>query len=92
MIDFDHKGKGLMSKDGTTLQGFEVENEKGVYTKAAALIKDNKVWVHAAGVTVPQAVRYAWREDAPPALYNKDGLPALAFRTDDKLRTVFNVK
>ncbi|MCD2423067.1 sialate O-acetylesterase [Niabella pedocola] len=89
VIDFDHKGKGLMSKDGTTLQGFEVENEKGVYTKAAAFIKDNKVWVHAAGVTAPQAVRYAWREDAPPALYNKDGLPALPFRTDDELKETF---
>ncbi|WP_018629965.1 sialate O-acetylesterase [Niabella aurantiaca] len=89
VIDFDHKGKGLISKDGKALQGFEVENEKGVYTGADAIIKDNKVWVHAVGVTVPRAVRYAWRENAKPALYNKDGLPALPFRTDNELKETF---
>ncbi|MBO9593201.1 MAG: sialate O-acetylesterase [Niabella sp.] len=81
VIDFDYKGKGLTSRDGKPLEGFEVENENGDYVKADAIIKESKVLVRAAGVTVPRAVRYAWREDAKPSLYNKEGLPALPFRT-----------
>ncbi len=81
IIDFDYKGKGLVSRDGNPLQGFEIESEKGDYIKADAIIKDGKVQVRASGVTAPRAVRYAWREDAKPSLYNKDGLPALPFRT-----------
>lgn len=34
-------------------------------------------------VTAPVAVRYAWSQRHPWAnLFNKDGLPALTFRTD----------
>ncbi|MCF3109218.1 sialate O-acetylesterase [Niabella sp. CC-SYL272] len=81
VIDFNYKGKGLISREGRPLEGFEVENENGDYVKADAVIKDSKIQVHAAGVVAPRAVRYAWREDARASLYNKEGLPALPFRT-----------
>lgn len=81
VIDFNYKGNGLISREGKPLDGFEVENENGDYVKADAIIKDGKVQVNAAGVVAPRAVRYAWREDARASLYNKDGLPALPFRT-----------
>ncbi|ANH80317.1 sialate O-acetylesterase [Niabella ginsenosidivorans] len=92
VIDFDYKGKGLVSRNGKTLEGFEVENEKGTYVTATAIIKDNKVWIRATDVMAPRAVRYAWREDARPSLYNKDGLPALPFRTNSELIKAFKAE
>ncbi|MGJ7032247.1 sialate O-acetylesterase [Niabella hirudinis] len=81
IIDFEYKGKGLVSRDGKSLRGFEIENERGGYVKAEAIIKDDRVWVRAPEVAAPRSVRYAWREDARPSLYSKDSLPALPFRT-----------
>ncbi|MBO9617508.1 MAG: sialate O-acetylesterase [Niabella sp.] len=89
VIDFDYTGQGLMSKDGKPLNCFEIADEQGQYVPAIAVIKNNKIWVSAAGIKKPGAVRFAWREDAKPNLYNKDGLPALPFRTDNKLMTAF---
>ncbi len=34
-------------------------------------------------VAHPVAVRYAWANNPPTNLYNKAGLPAVPFRTDD---------
>jgi sialate O-acetylesterase len=40
--------------------------------------------VYADEVTNPVAVRYAWANDAGDAnLYNKEGFPAMPFRTDN---------
>lgn len=89
IIDFDHKGKGLVSKDSQPLNFFEMADANGAYHPATATIKDNRVWVRAAGVTDPVAVRFAWREDARPNLYNRDGLPAISFRTDNPITEKF---
>jgi len=90
IIDFDYKGKGLKSNDGAPLNYFEVADKKGNYRTASAIIKNNKVWVSAAGIQNPRSVRFAWREDARANLYNTEGLPALPFRTDNKLKEQFN--
>ncbi len=40
--------------------------------------------MHSEAVTLPVAVRYGWQDDMPEAnLYNKQGLPAVPFRTDE---------
>jgi sialate O-acetylesterase len=90
VIDFDYKGKGLKSIDGAPLSYFEVEDEKGNYYPASAIIKNNKVWVNAAGVKSPRSVRFGWREDAKPNLFNDEGLPAFPFRTNNKLKDQFD--
>ncbi|MCH5720216.1 sialate O-acetylesterase [Niabella hibiscisoli] len=92
VLDFDHKGKGLKSMDGAPLSHFEVADEKGNYHPASAVIKNNKVWVNAMGVKNPRSVRFGWREDAKPNLFNMEGLPALPFRTDNTLRDQFKVQ
>lgn len=89
IVSFDYIGKGLTVKNGTALHTFEIKNESGQYVPAIAIIKNNKVWVSAPGVKVPQAVRYDWKEDAKAELYNKDGLPAMPFRSDNKLESEF---
>ncbi len=53
-----------------------------VFIPAQAKIVGNTVVVWAEGVAKPTAVRFAWRQDAEPNLSNKEGLPAVPFRTD----------
>lgn len=92
VIDFKFKGKGLKSRDGGPLNEFEIADKKGKYHAASAIIKDNKVWVDASGVKSPRAVRFGWREDTNPNLINAEGLPAMPFRTDNKLWDQFSVQ
>lgn len=81
IIDFNYKGKGLKSRDGSALSFFELEDTNGAYHKANAIIKGSKIVVKSNGIKDPRSVRFGWREDAKPNLVNSDGLPALPFRT-----------
>jgi sialate O-acetylesterase len=48
------------------------------------VIEDDTVIVFSPAVPAPAAVRYAWSSKASWAnLFNKEGLPAQTFRTDD---------
>ena len=51
--------------------------------KAEAEIQENKVVVWNPQVSQPVAVRYGWANYPVVNLWNKDGLPASPFRTDD---------
>ena len=80
---FDHVGRGLVSKDGE-LKGFAIAGEDRNFVWANAKIVDgNKVVVSAESVKDPVAVRYGWANCPVVNLWNKDGLPASPFRTDD---------
>ena len=46
-------------------------------------IDGNSLLVSSADVEKPVAVRYAWQDDPSATLYNRDGLPASPFRSDD---------
>lgn len=94
-IAFDHAGSGLMvgTKQGyapvtanpqAKLQRFAIAGEDKKWVWADAVIDGKTVVVSSPEVTKPVAVRYAFA--ANPAgcnLYNKEGLPASPFRTDD---------
>ncbi len=84
VLTFDHVGKGLTST-GDTLSGFTVSGEDGKFVPAEAKIVGETVEVTAKGVDKPTAVRFGWVNFAKPDLNfgNKDGLPAVPFRTDD---------
>lgn len=80
---FDHVGRGLVSKDGE-LKGFAIAGEDRNFVWANAKIVDgNKVVVSAESVKNPVAARYGWANCPVVNLWNKDGLPASPFRTDD---------
>ncbi len=83
-ITFDHVGGGLVAKDGD-LTGFTVAGKDGVFHPAKATIKGDTVIVTSELVPNPTAVRYGWVNFAKPTLnlFNKEGLPATPFRTDD---------
>jgi sialate O-acetylesterase len=83
-ISFDHVGGGLVAKGGD-LVGFTVAGKDGKFHAAKAEIKDDTVVVISEHVPNPVAVRYGWVNFARPTLnlFNKEGLPASPFRTDD---------
>lgn len=83
-LTFDHIGKGLEAK-GDKLEGFTVCGEDKKFVPAEAKIVGDTVEVTAKGVDKPTAVRFAWANfpKPEPNLFNKDGLPAVPFRTDD---------
>lgn len=84
-IVFDHTGGGLVAKDRYGyLKGFSVAGEDRVFHWARAYIDGNEVVVCSDRVSNPVAVRYAWANNPEDAnLYNREGLPASPFRTDD---------
>ena len=84
-IDFTYAGSGLVSNDGLALKGFTIAGADGKFVPAKAIIKQNRVEVSADGIGHPVAVRFGWNEAGHPNLYNKEGLPALPFRTDNPL-------
>ena len=84
VLTFTHTGSGLMAKNKYGyLQGFEIAGADKKFYYAKAFIKDNTVIVFADEVTSPAAVRFGWADDAGENnLFNKDGFPAVPFRTD----------
>ena len=69
---------------GKQLKYFAIAGADKKFIWADAVIKNNKVIVSSALIKKPVAVRYAWADSPVEAnLYNKEGLPAAPFRTDD---------
>jgi sialate O-acetylesterase len=82
-LKFRNVGDGLAWKHGEGLQGFSIAGEDRVFHWADAQIDGDTVVVHCDDVSQPVAVRYAWARNSTWAnLFNKNGLPALTFRTD----------
>jgi len=82
MISFTHTGSGLIAKDGD-LKGFTIAGANPKFVPAKAKIVGNTVVVSSAEVPVPVAVRYGWDCVPDVNLYNKEGLPASPFRTNN---------
>ena len=82
ILSFDHADKGLMLK-GKDLREFFIAGEDGAFYPAKAKIRGNTVEVSASKVKKPVAVRFAFTNGALPNLFNSEGLPASAFRTDN---------
>ncbi|NQU75154.1 MAG: 9-O-acetylesterase [Planctomycetes bacterium] len=81
-IRFGHIGSGLTAKDGQ-LKGFAIAGEDRKWVWAEAKIDGQTVLVWSDNVPKPAAVRYSWADNPIGNLYNKEGLPALSFRTDE---------
>jgi sialate O-acetylesterase len=83
VLKFNHIGKDLISNNGKPLTHFTIAGADKKFVPANVMIKDNQLMVSAPTVKNPVAVRFAWDEAAQPNFYNKDGLPAMPFRTDN---------
>lgn len=82
-VTFDHIGSGLMVKDGSELKGFALAGSDRQFFWAKGEIEGNKVVLTSNEVNQPIAVRYAWANNPIGNLYNKEGLPAFPFRSDN---------
>ncbi|GAB3643852.1 sialate O-acetylesterase [Spirosoma arcticum] len=84
VLTFRNADGGLMVKDKYGyLKGFEVAGADQKFYYAKAEIQGSSVVVQCDSVSAPVAVRYGWADDNGEInLYNKQGFPAMPFRTD----------
>ena len=80
-LKFKH-GAGLKSRDGKSLDWFEIAGEDRKFVPALAEIDGDTVIVSSSKVDKPVAARFGWDQLAEPNLVNGAGLPAAPFRTD----------
>jgi len=76
-------GAGLKTIDGSALKGFSIAGDDRRFVWADARLDGDTVIVSSPTVSKPVAVRYGWADNPIVNLYNKAGLPASPFRTDD---------
>lgn len=84
VVTFRNADSGLLVKDKYGyLKGFELAGADQKFYYAKAEIEGNTVHVYCDSVAAPVAVRYGWADyNGEVNLYNKQGFPAVPFRSD----------
>jgi len=82
VVFFDH-AKGGLVHERKSVPGLEIAGEDKVFYPAQAKTKRSKLVVSSKEVRKPVAVRFAFTNTSEVFLYNKQGLPASSFRTDN---------
>jgi sialate O-acetylesterase len=85
VLEFESIGGGMVPAKPRKLETFAIAGEDRVWHWADAEIHGSTVVVSSPEVSQPVAVRYAWAMNPSQRnlLYNKEGIPASPFRTDD---------
>lgn len=85
ILEFDSIGSGMMAAKPGPMDDFAIAGADKNWHWADAEISGNTVIVSSKDVPSPVAVRYAWAMNPSQRnlLYNKEGLPASPFRTDN---------
>ncbi|MBI3139124.1 MAG: hypothetical protein HYZ15_11105 [Sphingobacteriales bacterium] len=85
VLSFDHTGTGLVTPDKYGyIKGFEIAGKDQVFHYARAHVSGNTVVLTCDSVENPVAVHFGWIGDASDCnLFNKEGFPAVPFRTDE---------
>ena len=92
LVKFKHTGSGLKTNDEAAPNWFEIsdgtkDRNRTVYVRAQAkIVAPDTVAVWSQTVNQPNQVRFGWHPLARFNLINKEGLPAVSFRTDDDPR------
>ncbi len=81
-VAFDNAADGLVLQ-GETPTGFTICGENRVFHNANGKLDGNAVILAAPEVPNPVAVRYGWANYPQQNLFNRAGLPAGPFRTDE---------
>lgn len=83
-ISFDNIGGGLITTNKYGyVEGFSIAGKNHQFVWAKAYIDGDKIVVYSEKVKDPLAVRYAWANNPDVNLYNRQGIPAVPFKTDD---------
>jgi len=84
-ITFNNIGTGLTTNDGQLPQEFAIAGTDKKFVWAKTKIEGDKIIVWNDTILDPKYVRYAWADNpVNPNLYNKEGLPASPFTTEEK--------
>jgi len=83
ILSFDYAGNGLVLKGRAGDLNFLVAGPDRVFKKAVVRVQGNTLIVSHPEILEPLAVRYAWSNIEEGTFFNKEGLPASSFRTDD---------
>ena len=85
IASFENLGSGLSTPDKYEyVKGFEIAGDDQIFYYAKAKIVDDKVVIYNENVKNPVAIHFGWADDASDNnLYNKEGFPAVPFRTDN---------
>ena len=83
ILTFDLVKSGLVIKELNGENNFLVAGKDRIFKKTKVRIVKNKLIVSSDEVKSPVAVRYAFTNTSEATLFNKEGLPASSFRTDD---------
>ncbi|MGC4102391.1 sialate O-acetylesterase [Ferruginibacter sp.] len=82
-IQFSETGTGLITNDNEAPGDFAIAGKDKKFVWAKTKIEGDKIIVWSSDVPDPLYARYAWADNpVQPNLYNKEGLPASPFRTD----------
>ena len=82
-LSFDYARTGLVIKELNNETNFEIAGKDKIFKKAKVKVEKDKLIVFNEEVKNPAAVRYAFTNTSEATLFNKEGLPASSFRTDD---------
>jgi len=84
LVSYDPEGGSILTKDKFGyIRGFELAGADQKFHWAQAKIEGNQIRVFCDQVKNPVALRYCWSDNPGTIdLYNKEGHPALPFRTD----------
>jgi sialate O-acetylesterase len=82
-ISFKNTGSGLVLKNTLQDSGFFIAGDDHVFHPADARISGTSIILSSPLIKKPVVVRYAWDSDPNVTLFNKKGLPAAPFRTDN---------
>jgi sialate O-acetylesterase len=85
LLEFDSIGSGMVPAKPGALDTFAIAGADREWQWADAVVQGRNVIVSSPNVSNPIAVRYAWAMNPSQRnlLYNKEGLPASPFRTDN---------
>ncbi len=83
VLSFTQIGSGLIANDDEELREFAIAGVDKKFVWATAKIVGNKIEVSNKNIASPMYVRYAWADNPNVNFYNKEGLPASPFRTDE---------
>ena len=83
ILSFDYADGGLEIKNSTGEDNFYISGKDKNFVKADVKVDGKRLIVSSPEIKAPAAVRYAWRNVVQGTLFNKAGLPASSFRTDD---------
>ena len=82
-VAFNHTGSGLEVRNPAGLVGFAIAGADQKFYWADAEIVGDRIVLSSPEVKNPVAVRYGWADNPVTSLYNREGLPAVPFRTDE---------